>query len=359
MQNNESIKDIKLISSNIELHESMLKDIENAKFSIKMQTYRIEKSDLGRRFVDLLAEKVSQGVDVILIVDAWGTGTSSVFFKKIIENGGKFVIFNTPRLGTKFFTQSHRRNHRKLLVIDNIISYIGSSNITSYSKNWRELNVRIEGFVTKGFKQIIENDFNNFDNFNYSKKIHSKVLHFDKVEIVRDVPNIYKQKVMKKFLYLITNAKNSIYIETPYFLPGYRLRKALIQAVERGVDVKIVMPRNSDVRTVDILRNHYLGVLHKKGLKIFMYYPDNLHSKLLVIDDKITAFGSSNFDYRSFRYMHEVVMVSTETKLLDEILKYKSQTLLKARAFNYKRWSNRSLFEKVFAYILKPFRFLF
>lgn len=359
MHNNDSIKEIKLFSNNIELHESMLKDIENAKLCISMQTYRIEKSQLGQRFVELLAEKAKQGVEVILIVDSWGTGASSSFFKKLIENGGKLAIFNTPRLGTRFFTQSHRRNHRKLLVIDKFISYIGSSNITMYSKTWRELNVRIEGYVAKGFRQIIDIDYYNHDNYNYSLKKHSKILHFDKVEILRDIPNIYKQKVMKKFLYLISNAKESVYIETPYFLPGYRLRKALAEAVQRGVDVKIVMPRHSDVRTVDILRNHYLGVLYKKGIKIFFYYPDNLHSKLLLVDEKITALGSSNFDYRSFRYMHEVVMVSTEKKLLKAILEYKKTTILKTREFNYKRWSRRSLFEKIFAYVLKPFRFLF
>lgn len=359
MQILEPTKNFKLFSSNKELFSSMLNDINNAKKSICFETYRIEKTGIGIVFRDALAQKAKSGVSVTIVVDGWGTGSNLNFFEKIIENGGKVAIFNTPRLGTRVFTQSHRRNHRKILVIDKTISYIGSSNITNYSLPWRELNVRIEGTISKGFNNIVETDFKHPENYLYFKSKHTRSFHYLENEILRDIPNIYKQKVMKKFLFLIERAKNSIYIETPYFLPGFRLRKAISDAVQRGVVVDIVMPHNSDVRIVDYLRNHYLGVLYKKGVNFHFYMPSNLHSKLMIIDGKIGAFGSSNFDYRSFRYMHEVVLVSSSENLLLLLNNYQKETLTQTEDFSYEVWINRPLTEKILAFILKPIRYLF
>lgn len=337
----------------------MLEDIREAKQSIHLEIYRITKDSIGQLFRDALAEAAKRGVKVMVVIDAWGTGSSLSFFSPIIQQGGNVKAFNTLRLGTRLFTQSHRRNHRKILVIDDRISFIGSSNISGYSVVWRELMLRLEGGIAKPLRHIVDLDFRAYQKYTYSQKRYTRMIHYKGIEIIRDIPSIYKQKVMRKYLHLIKNATQSIYIETPYFLPGFRLRKAMADAVERGVNVTVVLPRHSDVSLVDVLRNKYLGPIHKNGIKIQYYYPNNLHSKLMIIDDVLFCIGSSNFDYRSFRYMHEIILVGKEQTTLNLLLQHKAETLKATHEFNYDFWKKRPLIEKIIAAILVPFRYLF
>jgi cardiolipin synthase A/B len=353
------VESVELCNHNEVLYRLMLQDISMAKKSIHFEFYRLSKDLLGKEFRDSLSDASKRGVHVVVVLDAWGTGSSLSFFKPIIDNGGKVRIFNTFRLGTKLFTQSHRRNHRKILAVDDRICYFGSSNITHYSTVWRELMLRIEGGLAKPLRHIVDLDYKAYRKFLYNKKVFTRVIHFRGFEIIRDVPSIIKQKVMRKYLYLLKNATSTVYIETPYFLPGYRLRKAMADAVQRGVGVTVVLPRHSDVGLVDVLRNKYLGKIHKAGIEIQYYYPNNLHSKLLIVDDAVYSVGSSNFDYRSFRYMHEMVVVGKQKEILKLLLKHKNETLQTVQPFDYAQWKRRPLFEKILAQILVPFRYFF
>jgi cardiolipin synthase A/B len=353
------ISDVRLFNSNLELYGVMIEDMRIAQKSIYFEIYRITKEPIGQLFRDELAAAAKRGVRVVVLIDAWGTGASLSFFQPIIEQGGQVRAFNTLRPGTRIFTQSHRRNHRKIITIDDRICYVGSSNISYYSVVWRELMLRLTGTISKPFRHIIELDFKTYQKYAYTRRVFTRVIHFRGFEIIRDVPSIYKQKVMRKFLYLIKNAKESVYIETPYFLPGYRLRKAMADACQRGVQINVVMPKNSDVLLVDVLRNKYLGQIHKSGVDIHYYYPNNLHSKLMLVDNGLFCVGSSNFDYRSFRYMHEVVLLGKNEMILDELLKHKEQTLQTVQKFDYEFWRKRPRIEKLVAWLLVPFRFFF
>jgi len=360
MNSSSAIKQFELFDSPLALFNNMLADIKEAKRYIYLEVYKFSKEGIGELFRDALAQKAAEGVEIKLLFDAWGTGSSKTFFKKIIDNGGEVRIFNTLRIGTRLITQSHRRNHRKLLIIDDSISYIGSPNITSYCLRWREIALRLEGDIARSFKYIFINDFNVFKKFTFKTKHLTRTIHHDgNYDIIRDVPSITKQRIMYKYLYLIKKAKKSVYIETPYFLVGYRLRKMIKDAVNRGVEVVIALPLSSDVRLVDILRNHYLGILFKDGVKFKMYYPGNLHSKLVLIDDSIFGISSANFDYRSFRYLHEILLLGSNSEIINKLLEYKKNTLLNCKNFNYENWEKRPILEKIVAYMLIPFRYLF
>ncbi len=353
------ISDVRLFNSNQELYGVMIEDIRNASKNIYFEIYKITKDPIGQLFRDELAAAAKRGVKVVLLFDAWGTGASLSFFQSVIDNGGYVRAFNTLRPGTRIFTQSHRRNHRKIITIDDTICYIGSSNISYYSVVWRELMLRLTGSITKPFRQIVELDFKTYQKYSYTRRRFTRVIHFRGFEIIRDVPSIYKQKVMRKYLHLIRNASQSVYIETPYFLPGYRLRKSMAEACQRGVDVTVVLPKNSDVRLVDVLRNKYLGQIHKSGVNILYYYPNNLHAKLMMIDEVLFCVGSSNFDYRSFRYMHEVVLLGKHGQILEELRKHQEQTQKAVQPFDYEFWKKRPRIEKIVAWMLVPFRYFF
>jgi cardiolipin synthase len=119
------------------------------------------------------------------------------------------------------------------------------------------------------------------------------------------------------------------------------------------------MPKHSDMRMVDILRNKYFGMMHKSGVKLLFYTPHNLHAKLLIIDRKIFSVSSANFDYRSFRYQYEIALIGTEPELLRQLDAHVRETLKNSEPFDYPRWMNRPKIEKIFEYILLPFRHLF
>jgi len=353
------VSDVRLFNENLELYAVMIEDIRNAEKSIYFEIYRITKEEIGKLFRDELAAAAKKGVKVVLLIDAWGTGSSLSFFQPIIDSGGYVRAFNTFRPITRGFTQNHRRNHRKIITIDDRICYIGSSNISNYSVVWRELMLRMTGNIAKPFRHIVDLDFKTYQKYTYTRHIFARMIHFRGFEIIRDIPSIYKQKVKGKYLYLIRNAKESVYVETPYFLPGHRLRKAMAEACDRGVKISVVMPRNSDVRLVDVVRNKYLGQIHKSGVNILYYYPANLHAKLMLVDDRSFCVGSSNFDYRSFRYMHEIVLHGKNEMILNELLKHKQQTLEKVQAFDYEFWKKRPILEKIVAFLLVPFRYFF
>lgn len=351
-------KNADLYDDNLLLYASKLRDIEAAKTSIYLETYRINEDEIGTKFRDALANKCKQGLIVKLLVDSWGTSVSGNFFTPIINNGGQVRFFKKFKFFIDFFTKNHRRNHRKLLIIDNHITYIGSSNYTSYSLLWRESVLRIEGEISNYFKKTFKESFNIYKKYHFHKFSFKKTIKLGDYQIVQDIPSIYHQRIKKKYTELIIHSKKEILIETPYFLPGFKLRKALMDAGERGVDVKILVPKNSDVKLVDILRNKYLGMFYKKNVKILFYTPNNLHAKCLLVDNEVFSVGSPNFDYRSFRYQYEIALFGYNDLICNSIREHVSRTMLDCEAFDYIKWKSRPNIEKIFEWLMLPLRYL-
>jgi len=156
----------------------------------------------------------------------------------------------------------------------------------------------------------------------------------------------------------LRQAKKSVIIETPYFLPSSIVRKALRDAAERGVDVKIVMPKHSDVGLIDMLRSRYLGFLHRSGIDLRFYVPHNLHAKLMLVDGEVFSLGSPNFDYRSFRYQHEIIIVGSEHSLIEQFQEHVKGTLASSEGFNYEKWKRRSRLQRMAEWAIMPFRHL-
>ncbi len=336
----------------------MLEDIGSATKSICLEVYRFNNDSIGVKFRDLLTRKSREGVEVKILVDSWGTSLPSDFFRDLVNNGGEVRFFLKLKFFWDFFTKNHRRNHRKLLIIDDEITYIGSANITEYSLNWRESMLRIKSDITVHFKSVFERHFNIYNKYVFEKQINIRKITHDKCEIVLDVPSLSRQRIRKRYLELIKSAKKEICIETPYFLPGFLLRKALMDAAKRKVKVKIIVPKHSDVRLIDILRNKYLGVLHKNGIEVLFYLPHNLHAKVLLIDQDIFSIGSPNFDYRSFRYQHEIVMVGSVKSVSRQVYGHLKETMRNSENFNFGDWQKRSPFQKFMEWVILPFRHL-
>lgn len=349
----------RLYSDPFQYYHKMIKDILAAKKYVYLETFRVGADVIGERFRSALVQARKKGVEVKVLIDYWGAGSvKNGFFDALTEAGGKVRFFKKIKYNFDFFTRGHRRNHRKLLLIDDEISYIGSSNITDYNMNWRESVLRMQSDITPVFKKLFIQDFNIYNRYIFSRAHYTRHIKHGEFEIVRDVPIITKKKINKRFTHLIQDAKGSVIIETPYFLPGFMLRKAMMEAAERGVNIKVVIPKKSDVRLVDILRNKYLGVLSKKGIQFLYYEPNNLHAKLILVDNQLFGIGSSNFDYRSFRYMFEIALFGKEPAIVGELITHNEKTIEATIPFNYEEWENRPPVEKFFEWLLLPFRHL-
>ncbi len=344
----------------LKFYNVMLSDIAQARHFVYLETYKFANDHMGVKFRDALTRKAHQGVKVKLLIDSWGRGpVSDSFFEELIKYGGEVKFFEKIKLNSDIFTRGHRRDHRKIIVIDDQISYIGSMNITGYNLNWRELALRIKGELSLLFRKVFLQNYESFNPYLIPNKLaFTRTVKMGDWEIVRDVPSIPLQRMKKKYLQLLRTAHSSVIIETPYFLPGFLLRKALMDAAKRGVDVNVIMPKHSDMRMIDILRNRYLGMLSKNNVKMMFFIPNNLHAKLMVIDNRVFSITSANFDYRSFRYQYEIALIGKEPEVLRQLNEHLNETLVNSEAFDYKTWADRPLIEKIFEAILIPFRHL-
>ena len=341
------------------MYNAMLDDIELAEDYIYIETYKYGNDQIGIKFRDALTKKAKQGVKIKLIIDSWGAYVSQSFFSEMIKYGGEVRFFKKFRLSVDSFTKNHRRDHRKLIIIDDKVTYISSSNIAAYAMNWRESSLRMIGDIAKVFKEAYLESFRVYNKYIYDKLSASKPLFHNAFEILRDVPTTVLQPTRKKFLDLIKSAKKEIIIETPYFLPGSFMRKALIDAAQRGVTVKIISPQHSDVNVVDILRNRYLGEMHEGNVEILFYTPRNLHSKIFLVDRCEFIVGSSNFDYRSFRFMHEINLFGKEKRIVHLLEEHINETISDCIRFDYGKWKSRTLIQRAFERLLIPFRHFF
>ncbi|VAW28086.1 Cardiolipin synthetase [hydrothermal vent metagenome] len=348
-----------LISDPWKYYGKMLADIESAKEYIYLETFRLGNDVMGERFRDKLTNAVKRGVTVKLLIDYWGAGSiRSGFFDNFISAGGEVRFFKKIKYNFDFFTRSHRRNHRKLLLIDDKISYIGSSNITGYNLNWRESQLRMESSITPVLKKLFLQDYKIYNRYIFSKAYYTRPVRHGDFEIIRDVPLITQKKINNKFIHYIKLAKESIDIETPYFLPGFMLRKSLVDAAQRGVKINIFLPKKSDVNLVDILRNKYLGPLAKRGINFLFFESNNLHAKIFLTDKKNFGIGSANFDYRSFRYMFEIMLFGDQIEIAKQVTRHVEETRKFTIPFVYEQWKNRPPIEKFFEWLLLPFRHL-
>lgn len=350
---------IKMYNDPLQFFPAILNDIKSASKYIYLEIYRFRNDPIGIRVRDNLINKCREGVKIRLLIDSWGASSNITFFKDLIELGGEVTFFKKIRLTWDAFTKNHRRDHRKILVIDDRITWIGSANISGYALNWRESMFRIQGKIAHCFRDVIRDNLKIFNKYFYDKIAYTRKITWEGFEIIRDVPSITFQPIQRKFLELIKNAKNEILLETPYFLPGSNLRKALADAALRGVKVNIIIPKKSDIHVLDVLAGKYLGELARARVNIHFFPSQNLHSKIFMSDRKYFMVGSANFDYRSFRYQHEICLFGEHKSLNRQLLRHFQDSMRSTEPFDYFTWQKRPYLQRFFEALLVPFRHLF
>jgi len=339
-----------------DLFLSMIKEINKAKSYIYIETFRYGNGKIGKHIREALEKKAKEGVEIKLLIDHWGSRVKGEFFSDLIKHGGKLRFFRKFKVTFNFIKYNNRRDHRKILVIDDKVVFLGSSNLAERNLDWREFDVKIEGHFAGIFKDVFLDNYEVYDNYFHDTRSHIFPLVYDSLEIIRDVPSVNHRMIRRRLVDLIKLAKKEVIIETPYFVPDVRFMHHLKQASKRGVKVILIFPKTSDVKVVQIMMSSFFGALHKKGIRIKLYNEKFLHSKVALIDGETFTFGSANIDHRSFSYMYELNVFGKDKKLRDIVKNHMEVSLIGSEDFNYDAWSKRSLWQKTKEVVLIPFR---
>ncbi len=296
------------------LHD-MLRAIASAQHHVHIQFYIFMDDAVGRLLRDALIDKARQGVKVRLLYDDVGSWKAKNSFFRVMQQEGIEVY---PFGEVKFAALTKRvnyRNHRKVVVIDGKVGYIGGVNIADrYYKGlswggWRDTHVRIEGMAVNALQTSFFVDW-----YYASRILISEPAYFPKVErcgdtamqIVTSYPMGEWKTIMQGLLQVISQSRNYLYIQTPYFLPTEPILMALRNAALAGVDVRLMVPYRGDSLLADLASRSYYKEVMMAGVKIYQYKPGYLHAKMLLSDDNFVTVGSTNMDFRSFEQNFEI-----------------------------------------------------
>jgi cardiolipin synthase len=244
------------------------------------------------------------------------------------------------------------RNHRKVVVIDGETGYMGGMNIADRYVTgnklglWRDTHFKITGPGVHGLQASFILDWYAITNELIKGAIYYPVLQSltdTKMQIVTTGPTNQWQTLMQAFIFCISNAKKYIYIQSPYFLPTEALNLALQMAALGGIDVRLMIPKQSDTTSAQLATFSYVDKMLKAGVKVYLYNKGFLHSKLLLIDDMVSCFGSSNFDFRSFEHNYEINAFVYQKEFAQQMKAIFLQDLQDCEAISYTVWHKRPL----------------
>ena len=306
-QNNE----VELFTDGREKFESLIADIENAKKSINIEYYIIKWDKVGIRLLKAIEKKAKEGVEVRLLMDALGCRQiTKRRIQPLIDAGVKCAFFFRPKMKI-FLMRLNYRNHRKLVVIDNSIGYIGGFNIAREYLGlkekfgyWRDTHVRIRGGAVHDINArfILDWRFASKENLDFSSIFLEEPVNAGNtgIQIVTSGPDNERQEVKRAYMKMIVSAEKNIYLQTPYFVPDASIIESLKVAALSGIDVRVMIPCMPDHIFVYWATYSYVGELIRSGVKVYIYDNGFLHAKTLVVDGKVASVGSANFDKRSF-----------------------------------------------------------
>ena len=347
-------------------YKVMLEELKKAKKFIFIEYFIIETGEMWQGILDILEQKVKEGVDVRIIYDDFGTiGKLPYHYKKVLQKKGiKCIVFN--RLIPVVAVFMNNRDHRKILVIDGDTAFSGGINIADEYINkkkrfghWKDNGIMIKGAAVWNYTVMFLNIWNAYKNEDedfYKFKPTIKNVSNDSGYIAPygDYP-LDKELVGENiYLNIINQSKKYVYIFTPYLIIDNEMLSALTLASKRGVDVRIVTPGIPDKKIVFTVTRTYYDMLIEEGVKIYEYTPGFIHSKVFVCDDKVATVGTLNLDYRSLYLHFECGTYIYNDKVIEKIKKDAIDTIEKSHEITEKE-CRHGLISSIIQSILRIF----
>ncbi|MGL5380321.1 cardiolipin synthase [Clostridium sp.] len=331
----------------------LLSDIRGAKRFIHIEYYIFRLDGLGTSFIEELRRKVEEGVEVRLLVDAMGSKHLRMRQIRYIESLGiKFSIF-FPGILPYVNIRLNYRNHRKIVVIDGEVGYVGGFNVGDEYVNggdqfdfWRDTHIRIKGEAVNELNKrfILDWDYaSEHEVMDYEKYFPKQKSYGDVgIQIISSGPDNKEQYIKNAYMKIINSAKERVYIQTPYLVLDEPVLEALKIASLSGVDVRIIVPGVPDHFFMEWMLSANIGDLMEFGVKIYRYGKGFIHAKTIVADGKVCSIGTANLDIRSFSLNFEINAV-----IYDEEFSKKQEEIFfndekECKLVSFEEYENRS-----------------
>ena len=348
---------LEVLTNGEQYYEAELAAIREAEHTINLEAYIFQRGEVADRFIGALAERARAGVEVRVVLDGVGSAmTTKRDFAPVIDAGGKLAFYHPLRF-TKLPRYNHR-THRELLVIDGLVGFAGGAGVADHwfvttpdRLRWRDTMVRLEGSVVNHLQATFAE--------NWLEACGELIVgnrHFpdcppagnSEVLVVNSTPSAGgSSRARVLFQMLLASARKTIHITTPYFLPDRSIAGELVRAVERGVDVKVLVPgRHADHFLTRSSSRLAYGRLLPHGVRIFEYAPTMVHAKILIVDSHWAVFGSTNFDNRSFGLNDEVNVAVCDDGFASRLEEDFQRDVAETHEVSYEQWKDRSLLER-------------
>jgi cardiolipin synthase len=351
-QNASATADFQWLKTGEEAITAMLNEIAAATASIRLETYIFHTGPVADDFRRALVAAAQRGVKVRLIIDALGSlSLSTAFWEPLTKMGGEFIWFNPISL-----TRWSCRDHRKVMVVDDRVAFIGGFNIADEYKGdgvthgWRDLGLRMTGAIVPVLARSFDSFFERADFrqrlLRRFRRKSNNVAEGANWKVVLSGPGNHHGELRRTLGQDLARAQ-SVKIICAYFLPSWRLRKQLQRISNQGGRVQLILAGKTDVLLTQLAGRHLYRMLMRSGVEIYEYQPQILHSKLYIFDD-VVYVGSANFDVRSLRINYELLVRLADPKLAAEAAEIFENDLKHSRRIDPSSWrTSRSFLAKL------------
>ncbi|MEO8932867.1 MAG: cardiolipin synthase [Xanthomarina sp.] len=348
---------VKLLLNGEEKFPEVLKSLSQAEHHIHIEYYIFEDDNIGNQIIEILIKKAEEGIEVRFIYDDFGSRSiRKKQVKRMREAGVKVFPFYKIKL-IAFANRINYRNHRKIIVIDGHTSFVGGINVSDRyinsetNKNqvfWRDTHLKIEGPATWYLQYLFLCDWNfcaqdnmSLNDTLFPLKESFKPSHDKHVQITASGPDSDVPTIKFALLQAINLAEKEVLITTPYFIPSNSIMDALLISAKSGVQIKIIVPGDSDSKVVNAAACSYYAELLKSGVEIYRYQKGFVHAKTMVVDNEIAIVGTANMDVRSFDLNFEVNAMVYDEEISNQLRIAFYQDVAFSTKIDVKEWLQR------------------
>ncbi len=345
---------IELYTTSHEAWDAMYAALTNAKRSIYWEMYTFVDDTAGKRFVDLLMEKAKAGVQTKLVVDALGSFSLSNQAVKNMKRAGVDVILFSVQQSKHVRSRWRKlwtRSHRKILVVDEHIGFIGGVNIEKSMQEWKDIHMRIEGKVVRSLLRAFAKNYivsgGGKKNVRHLLKYKFRVSKEKKdFEFIYDDPSTKKSNIRKRYVEALMKARERVILFSPYYFPDKKFLKALWHARKRGIRVDVLIPFRSDLRIATYAAYAFFSLMQRRGVQVHLT-EDMMHGKGIIVDDDWAMIGSSNIDQTSFYDNYEANVRFSDRQTVGRLKTIVTGWISNSKHLGIKDWKNRGTFHRM------------
>ncbi len=341
---------------------ALMTDLENAKHHIHMEYFIFYNDETGNMVKEMLMKKASEGIEVRFLYDNVANWmVPEKYYQEMTKSGVQVSSFMEVKLAA-FHSKVNYRNHRKVVVIDGKIGYMGGMNVSNNYNDadfaWRDTHIRISGKGVHGLQVTFLTDWCSSGKPLIKDKIYYPECdpHTNNLmQISTGGPVSDWQNLLLATVQIVTNAKKYVYIQTPYFLPTNSLLQALQITALGGVDIRLMVSKKSDSSYVDWASKSYYEELMNSGLRIYELQDQFIHAKTMVVDDFISVVGSANMDFRSFESNFEINCYMYDKDISLKMKDIFIKDMKGCKIIELKEWKQRPWYKKILESVMRLF----